>query len=225
LEIWGSPQTPEDISRLFVEYLDGSLKVLPWSEEEGLSAETKLIEEDLIRLNKLGLWTVASQPAVNGVKSTDEVFGWGPKNGFVFQKAFVELFIPSQDWKILHEKLKSSGIRDDVSFYASNAAGDFDSSDNAIPIDSTEQIASSTNAVTWGAFPGKEIITPTIIEEVSFKAWSEEAFGIWQEWGRVYSPKSQSRELIDKMVKDRWLVNVIHHAYVEPEALWDLLLS
>jgi len=190
-----------------------------------LNEETNTIKSQLLKLNQKGWWTVASQPAVNGVKSTDAVFGWGPKHGFVFQKAFVELFIPSKDWKILHEKLKSPAIRDDVSFYASNAAGDFDSSDNTIPVDPTEQNASATNAVTWGAFPGKEIITPTIIEEVSFKAWSEEAFGIWQEWGRVYSPKSQSRELIDEMVKDRWLVNVIHHAYVEPEALWDLLLS
>lgn len=27
------------------------------------------------------------------------------------------------------------------------------------------------NAVTWGVFPGKEIIQPTIVEAVSFMAW------------------------------------------------------
>jgi methylenetetrahydrofolate reductase (NADPH) len=27
------------------------------------------------------------------------------------------------------------------------------------------------NTVTWGVFPGKEIVQPTIIEEVSFCAW------------------------------------------------------
>ena len=27
------------------------------------------------------------------------------------------------------------------------------------------------NAVTWGVFPGKEIIQPTIVEAVSFIAW------------------------------------------------------
>lgn len=27
------------------------------------------------------------------------------------------------------------------------------------------------NAVTWGVFPGKEIVQPTIIELVSFEAW------------------------------------------------------
>jgi hypothetical protein len=29
----------------------------------------------------------------------------------------------------------------------------------------------AANTVTWGIFPGKEIVQPTIIEEVSFCAW------------------------------------------------------
>jgi len=29
----------------------------------------------------------------------------------------------------------------------------------------------AANTVTWGVFPGKEIVQPTIIEEVSFCAW------------------------------------------------------
>lgn len=27
------------------------------------------------------------------------------------------------------------------------------------------------NAVTWGCFPGREIIQPTIVERISFMAW------------------------------------------------------
>ena len=27
------------------------------------------------------------------------------------------------------------------------------------------------NAVTWGVFPGKEIVQPTIVEQLSFMAW------------------------------------------------------
>ena len=30
---------------------------------------------------------------VNGVKSSDPVFGWGPQNGFIYQKAYFEFFI------------------------------------------------------------------------------------------------------------------------------------
>ena len=32
------------------------------------------------------------------------------------------------------------------------------------------------NAVTWGVFPGKEIIQPTIIEKASFEAWKVSGF-------------------------------------------------
>jgi methylenetetrahydrofolate reductase (NADPH) len=83
----------------------------------------------------------------------------------------------------------------------------------------------STNAVTWGVFPGKEIVTPTIIEEVSFRAWSEEAFGIWGEWAKVYGKRSEGERLLEEVRGDAWLVNIIHHDYVERDALWDLLLS
>ncbi|KAJ3472090.1 hypothetical protein NLG97_g11296 [Lecanicillium saksenae] len=85
--------------------------------------------------------------------------------------------------------------------------------------------AASTNAVTWGVFPGKEIVTPTIIEEVSFRAWCEEAFGIWDEWSRVYGKGSDSEKLLGGIRDDYWLVNVIHHDFVDQQALWDLLLA
>ena len=147
----------------------------------------------------------------------------------MFQKAFVELFLPSSDWQLLKSKLASEEHAGDVSFYASNAKGEFVSSD-LMPNGTG---AGSTNAVTWGAFPGKEIITPTIIEEVSFRAWAEEAFGIWGEWANVYAGRGSmaeergmaSKGLIERVRKDVWLVNIIHHGYVDKEALWELLLS
>jgi len=79
--------------------------------------------------------------------------------------------------------------------------------------------------VTWGSFAGKEIITPTIIEKESFRAWLEEAFGIWREWQRVYPPQSATARLLGRVREDVWLVNVIHHRYVERNALWELLLG
>jgi len=35
------------------------------------------------------------------------------------------------------------------------------------------------NVVTWGVFPAKEIIQPTIVDHVSFNVWKDEAFEIW----------------------------------------------
>ncbi|ORY71628.1 methylenetetrahydrofolate reductase-domain-containing protein [Pseudomassariella vexata] len=221
--LWGYPKRFEDISDLFIRHIKGELNAIPWSEEE-FNAETGTISPLLLRLNSKGWWTVASQPAVNGLRSSDPTFGWGPENGFIFQKAFVEFFIPSADWKVLLEKLQSSEYQGTVCFYASNAASDFVSSDDTGGL-SGEKKPASTNAVTWGVFPGKEIITPTIIEEVSFRAWSEEAFGIFGEWAKVYDKGSESSRLLEGIKADSWLVNIIHHDYVDKDGLWDLLLG
>jgi hypothetical protein len=85
IKLWGYPAQASDISAIFVKHVCGEISAMPWS-EEGLSAETMAIKDELCKLIGQGWWTVASQPAVNGVRSNDPVFGWGPKNGFVFQK-------------------------------------------------------------------------------------------------------------------------------------------
>lgn len=229
VKLWGYPATRQDINDMFVKHVRGELSALPWSEEE-LLAESSTITPHLAALNGRGWWTVASQPAVNSTRSSDATFGWGPANGFVFQKAFLEFFISSADWRALHEKLQKPGVREVVCFYAGNAKGDFVSSDNAGSSASNGAAkptagSSSTNAVTWGVFPGKEIVTPTIIEEVSFRAWCEEAFGIWDEWSRVYGKGSDSERLLGGIRDDYWLVNVIHHDFVDQQGLWDLLLA
>ncbi|KAK0719923.1 methylenetetrahydrofolate reductase-domain-containing protein [Lasiosphaeris hirsuta] len=223
LRLWGSPKTTSDVSDIFIRHLRGELSAIPWS-EEGFNDETDTIRESLVALNSKGWWSLASQPAVNGLRSNDATFGWGPRNGFVFQKAFVEFFIPSADWQVLLAKLQRPEMRDHICFYATNTAGDFVSSDDGQgrPVAAVRE--ASTNAVTWGVFPGKEIVTPTIIEEVSFRAWSEEAFGIWGEWAKVYGKGSDSEKLLEAVRADSWLVNIIHHDFVEKDALWDLLL-
>ncbi|KAF2171148.1 hypothetical protein M409DRAFT_51359 [Zasmidium cellare ATCC 36951] len=208
--LWGEPTSAEDISTSFRRHLEGEIDSMPWS-EESLQPETLTIKDKLLALINKGWWTVASQPAVNGVRSTDPVYGWGPKNGFVFQKPFVEFFIPSADWKKLQGKLDQ---HPQITYFAGNGKGDFISSDEE-----------SVNPVTWGTFTGKEIITPTIIEAVSFKSWQEEAFGIWAEWQRIYRPGSESSKLLERIRKDYWLVSVIHHGFLEEGALWDDLLK
>ncbi|KAL7931118.1 methylenetetrahydrofolate reductase domain-containing protein [Trichoderma chlorosporum] len=221
--LWGHPKVASDINDIFVRHIRGEISAIPWSEED-LLPESSIIKTKLEAMNRKGWWTVASQPAVNGLLSTDSTFGWGPASGFVFQKSFVEFFIPSADWKILYDKLTSAEVEEVVCFYASNARGDFVSSDGTGG-SGRAGMSASTNAVTWGVFPGKEIVTPTIIEEVSFRAWSEEAFDIWAEWAKVYGRGSDSQKLLDGIREDRWLVNIIHHDYVDTDALWRLLTN
>jgi methylenetetrahydrofolate reductase (NADPH) len=127
-------------------------------------------------------------------------------------KPFVEIFLPTADWTKLKRKFEE--FPDEITFFAANVAGDFESTD-----------AQSVNPVTWGTFPGKEIITPTIIEAVSFRAWSEEAFNIWKEWQHIYPPRSATAKLLGSIREEYWLVNIIHHNYVEKDALWKLLFE
>lgn len=209
-KLWGEPKSVEDISACFRRHLEGEIDSMPWSEET-LQPETLTIKNELLSLINKGWWTVASQPAVNGIRSTDPVFGWGPRNGFIFQKPFVEFFIPNDEWQKLQTRLIENP---QITYFAGNAKHDFFSNDT-----------DSVNPVTWGTFTGKEIITPTIIEAVSFKAWCEEAFGVWNEWQRVYKPGSESSKLLERIRKDYWLVSVIHHGFLEPGALWNDLLD
>ena len=58
---------------------------LPWSDDE-LAPETTLLSAQLAHINKYGVLTINSQPAVNAKPSTDPVVGWGSKGGYVYQK-------------------------------------------------------------------------------------------------------------------------------------------
>ena len=35
------------------------------------------------------------------------------------------------------------------------------------------------NAVTWGVFPGREVLQPTVVDPISFRVWKDEAFRLW----------------------------------------------
>ena len=88
-------------------YISGNTPLLPWSEEP-LIAETDAIRVKLLQLNQLGFWTISSQPAVNGARSDDPVFGWGPRGGYVYQKAFVEGFVNEEMLEEILEKVKEN---------------------------------------------------------------------------------------------------------------------
>ena len=237
---WGFPTSLSDVSTLFLRHINEDLDQLPWSEGP-LNAETRVIQKSLQELiEKRGWWSIASQPAVDGLRSSDPTFGWGPKNGFVFQKAFVEFWIPSKDWhEVLKPRLTSPDIASNVSWYASSnpnkgslQPSNSSTSDNtdlhqqsSVGVFESSSPASSVDSVTWGVFPGKEIVTPTIIEEMSFRAWVEEAFNIWKEWERCYPPASDSRKLIRSCSEDYWLVNVIEHNYQDQDTLWRILMT
>ncbi|RHY01990.1 hypothetical protein DYB25_002295 [Aphanomyces astaci] len=85
---WGAP-----ITRSKDGTLEKSIEQLPWC-EQGLSGESTIIRENLRWINSMGFLTINSQPRINGAPSEDPSVGWGGKDGFVFQKAYVEFFVP-----------------------------------------------------------------------------------------------------------------------------------
>jgi methylenetetrahydrofolate reductase (NADPH) len=197
---------------MFGRYLKAEIPSNPWSEEPLLD-ETKAVLDDLLTLNtEKHWWTVGSQPAVDGAPSSDKTYGFGPPGGHVYQKAFVEFFAPRRDVEELIERMGPTAASG-ITYYASNRAGEF----------RTNMAQGDANAVTWGVFVGKEIVTTTLIEEMSFKAWKDEAFGVWNEWEHLYPSQSASRDLIRRVGDEIWLVSIVHHDYKAPRGLWDFL--
>ena len=88
--MWATPTTVEEIMDLFVGYLNGKVNALPWSESP-LQGESSMLKERLETINSKSILTINSQPALDGALSSDKVFGWGPKNGFVYQVPKVSL--------------------------------------------------------------------------------------------------------------------------------------
>ena len=168
LRQWGTPVDYADISQIFTRYLQGTLSAIPWSDEP-LRNETTSILPHLLALNKQkNWWTVGSQPAVDGCPSEDSVYGFGPEGGYVYQKAFVEFFGDYEDVLQIQRKaaeVERTSKRRKVTFYAANAE-----TEGHIALVTNMQ-KGDANAVTWGIFPGKEIVTTTLIEEMSFIAW------------------------------------------------------
>jgi methylenetetrahydrofolate reductase (NADPH) len=238
-KLWDHPKSRDDITALFVRHVNGELSGVPWSDElaseagaGSLREETKTIKAELLSLiQNRGVWTLASQPAVNGAPSGDPVFGWGPSGeGFVFQKAFVEFFIPREQWECeLKPRLQRYG-EEEVSWLKTDAEGGFESSttvQEGVDARTSKMTPGATgvNAVTWGVFRGKEIVTPTIIEEQSFRAWGEEAYSIWEEWRRVFARGSDEEAFLLNCKKDVVLVNVVGQKFVREDGmrLWKIL--
>lgn len=194
IKLWGRPVCIKDIADVFVRYMNGKLNSLPWSEAP-ISKEADTIHDDLADLNQRGFFTINSQPAVDGAKSSHPVYGWGPRNGYVYQKAYLEVFISPE---YIAEVLTRIERDPDITYYAVNKAGDL----------KTNAPGDGPNAVTWGVFPGKEIVQPTIVETVSFLAWKDEFFRLGQDWANCYPSSSPSRYVIEDLMDTWYLVNI-----------------
>jgi len=219
LEMWGEELGCEqDVWDVFESYIGGKpnkkgvmVKRTPWCDSE-LNQETGLIAKDLEKLNKAGVLTINSQPSANCVESTDPILGWGQPGGYVFQKAYLEFFTSEENVMALLQVL---GRFPGVNFQVVNNSGrvNFTNIKHKRPI-----------AVTWGVFPGKEIVQPTIVDPIAFNQWRTEAFDLWTEqWGKLYEPDSASRKIIDGISESYYLVNLVDNDFPKGNCLWEVM--
>jgi len=198
--LWGeSIANVDDVHKVFTRYLIGEISRLPWS-EGALDHETSRIVAKLVWLNEQGLLTINSQPAINAIRSECPMLGWGGPGGRVYQKAYLEFFAPPEMVSTLCEVLAE---RKYVSFHAVDRAG------------RSKSNCPSVNAVTWGCFPGREIVQPTVVDPASFMVWKDEAFALWGiEWASIYPEGSPSRTVLEQIERTYWLVNIVDNNYI-----------
>lgn len=115
--------------------------------------------------------------------------GWGGPGGYVYQKAYLEFFCSPKKLNALVDRCKDDFPS--LTYMAVNK-------DGSSWISNIEKI--DVNAVTWGVFPAKEIIQPTVVDPASFMVWKDEAFEIWSRgWARHYPEADPSRKLLEEV--------------------------
>ncbi len=200
-DIYGEPERAQDVFEVFARFCSGELDSFPWVDGE-IQAETGRISEELAALNRGGYLTINSQPPVDGASSTDPEVGWGGQGGTVYQKAYLELFLSEDKLQAFLARVRDFPT---LSYQAVNVENQTH----------TNLRTGAVSAVTWGIFPGKEIIQPTVVDVETFHIWKEEAFEIWRDgWASLYPEESASRRLLEEIHDTYWLLNVVENDYI-----------
>lgn len=214
VKAWGESVTSlSQVSEVFSNYINGKIKRFPFSEGQ-LAPETNDLTDILTLMNQNKMLTLNSQPMVNGAKSNDEKYGWGPDNGYVYQKAYFELFI---DQSIVEALCSHLDQYPTISYQAINNDGK--------KLQNVED--NDVNAVTWGVFKGKEIIQPTIVDHEAFMIWKQEALNVFtRTWAQIYKPHKtekgedkagspESVEFLEKLTKNLFVMNIVENDFIE----------
>jgi len=199
-ETWGVELTSEnDVYKQFVSFLRGELRSLPFC--ENTSPETGPISSRLCDLNSSGILTINSQPQVNGAPSNDPAFGWGGPGGYVYQKAYIEFFCPPTVFAALEKAFQN---HPSISWCCVSASGGLRANNDK-----------KVNAVTWGVFPDREVLQPTIVDKESFLVWKDEAYSLWLDmWRDLYEVGSESYKIIQNIHDTYYLVNIVENDFV-----------
>ena len=121
-------------------------------------------------------------------------------------QAYLEFFCPPERAEALLATFEQS---EDFTYHAVTKDGQIRTNCKENPI----------NAVTWGIFPGKEVLQPTIVEQSSFEAWKDEAFELGQQWANLYPAGSPSNKLLGEVFNSYYLINIVHNDFRHEDKL------
>ena len=172
-----------------------------------------------MRLYIMNGYLLISPPSiykVNGERSDHSVYGWGGPHGRVYQKAYVEFFVEPNQLPFIMSVFKKYN---NLSVYAVDSSGTMLNSS----LTESESAASEVSglikrvtALTWGVFPDKEILQPTVFDPETFIVWSKEAFDLWTKaWAMLYDDESDSCSLLYDIHDTYYLVAVIDNDYID----------
>lgn len=126
----------------------------------------------------------------------------------MYQKAYIEMFVSAQTLAALQAAMPRYPT---LSYQALNMAGEL--KHNLAP-DAEGDVSGCVCAVTWGVFPGREVVQPTVVDPVAFRSWKEEAFDLWlSQWGSLYEHGSRSYEVIRAIHDSYYLLCVVDNEY------------
>jgi len=78
-------------------------------------------------------------------------------------------------------------------------------------------------ALTWGVFPNREILQPTIYDSEVFLIWKDEAFNLWNEWIKIYDDVENENDkissaLLKSIQNEYYLMTIVENDFVNPKA-------
>jgi methylenetetrahydrofolate reductase (NADPH) len=117
----------------------------------------------------------------------------------VYQKAYVEFFVSPE---LFGKLLPAFARHPHLTYHAMDSNGTCVCGRHSLVVLNSRQLfvrfcgatgreyrnltTETATAVTWGVFPRREIIQPTIVDPVSFRVWKDEAFQLWLRPVRVW---------------------------------------
>ncbi|XP_034733772.1 methylenetetrahydrofolate reductase-like [Etheostoma cragini] len=243
LKMWGEELLSEEsVYEVFTCYIAAQpnrsghkVMCLPWNDEP-LAPETNLLKDELEKVNRRGVLTINSQPNINGKPSTDPIAGWGPAGGYVFQKVgrlsvycLFGLRAATNDYFHCRFNLWIIFWMNGL-VVRSLKCQRFGKKSISVPQicvqgrNLTNAPDMQPNAVTWGIFPGREIVQPTVVDPDSFMYWKDEAFALWiEQWAKLYEDESPSRMIIKYIHDNYFLVNLVDNDFPLESCLWQVI--